>query len=43
MASSGGHASITNISGLSFVKDAKKLMNDISIEIMKQMKDKHLK
>jgi len=42
-ASSGGHANITNISGLSFVKDTKGLMNDISIEIMKQMKDKHLK
>jgi hypothetical protein len=42
MASSGGHKSITNISGLSFVKDTKDLMNDISIEILKMMKDKKL-
>jgi len=42
MASSGGHKSITNLSGLSFVKDTKDLMNDISIEILKMMKDKKL-
>ena len=43
MASSGGHASITNISGLSFVKDTKGIMNDICIKIMNEMKDKKLK
>lgn len=42
MASSGGHKSITNLSGLSFVKDTKDLMNDISIEILKMMKNKKL-
>lgn len=43
MASSGGHKSITNISGLNFLKDTKGTMNDICIEIAKMMKDKELK
>lgn len=42
MASSGGHKSITNLSGLNFLKDTKGMMNDISIEIAKVMKDKSL-
>lgn len=43
MAGSGGHKSITNLSGLNFLKDTKGMMNDISIEISKLMADKHLK
>lgn len=43
MASSGGHKSITNLSGLNFLSDTKGMMNDISIEIAKLMKDKSLK
>jgi len=43
MAGSGGHKSITNMSGLNFLKDTKGMMNDISIEIAKMMKDKQLK
>jgi len=43
MASSGGHKSITNLSGLNFLKDTKSMMNDISIEVSKMMKDKQLK
>lgn len=43
MAGSGGHKSITNMSGLNFLADTKTMMNDISIEIMKMMKDKELK
>jgi len=43
LASSGGHANITNISGLSFVKDTKGIMNDICINIMNEMKDKRLR
>lgn len=43
MASSGGHKSITNLSGLNFLKDTKGFMNDLSVEIAKMMKDKSLK
>jgi len=43
MASSGGHKNITNISGLNFVKDSKKIANDISIDLVDYMKDKHMK
>jgi hypothetical protein len=43
MAGSGGHKSITNMSGLNFLKDTKTMMNDISIEISKMMADKRLK
>ncbi len=42
MASSGGHKNITNLSGLNFLKDTKGMMNDISMEISKVMKDKRL-
>lgn len=43
MAGSGGHKSITNMSGFNFLKDTKGMMNDISIEVSKMMKDKQLK
>ena len=43
MASSGGHKNITNLSGLNFLKDTKGMMNKISMEISKVMKDKRLK
>jgi len=43
MAGSGGHKSITNMSGLNFLKDTKSMMNDISAEISKVMADKTLK
>lgn len=42
MASSGGHKSITNLSGLMFLKDTKGFMNRLSVEISKEMEDKHL-
>lgn len=42
MAGSGGHKNITNLSGFNFVKDTKDLMNDISVEIAKMMKDRKL-
>lgn len=43
MASSGGHKSITNLSGLNFLKDSKNMMNKISMSLSDYMKDKHLK
>jgi len=43
MASSGGHKSITNLSGLNFLKDTKGMMNKISMAISKEMQDKKLK
>jgi len=43
MAGSGGHKSITNLSGLNFLKNTKDMMNRISIEMSKEMENKRLK
>jgi hypothetical protein len=43
MTQSGGHKSITNLSGLNFLKkEAKPIMRDIATDIAKYMQDKHL-